>query len=94
MISRSLGTSVCFPGGRPRRFGAGGGVTGKPDRRQVGKSVDALTQITEVGSQLVRSADLTRPVGWQLKPAFDIFSYRLRIAAGARSDRRDRDSCR
>jgi len=65
-------------------------LAGEPDRRQVRKSRDALTQIVEIGSELVWSANLTWPVGRQLEPAFNVLSYRLRIAASAPSDGRDR----
>jgi hypothetical protein len=56
-------------------------LTGDPDRGQLGKGRDALTQIVEIGRQLVRPADLARTIGWRLKCALDVFAHRLWIAA-------------
>jgi hypothetical protein len=67
-------------------------LAGKSDGGQVGEGGSALTQIIEIRRELARSADLTRAVSRQLEPAFDVFPHRLRVAAGAPGDRRDRQA--
>src|SRR3954449_7315785 len=40
-----------------------------------------LAEVIEIGRQLVRASNLPCSISWQLKPSFNIFANRLRVAA-------------
>ena len=65
-------------------------LAGEADGAQIGEGRHPLAQIVEIGRQLVRPADLARPIDRRLEPAFDVFAHRLWITPGAPGNRRDR----
>ena len=68
-----------------RRVGAGistfADLARQPNGTEVRKRNDALTQISEIGRELVRAPGLPGPIGGRFQAARDVFADRLRIAA-------------
>ena len=65
-------------------------LAGQPRGTQIRKGGHPLAQEFEIGCQLARSADRTRPVDRRLNAALDVFAHGLRVTSRAPGNSGDR----